>query len=73
LAKFCQQKHDQNKVLDNTTKVFEYKKPLTTRVEWQPKISWARAVDPSIGFSTSCRTTACREGSTVAAAEGLFG
>jgi hypothetical protein len=72
LARFCQQKHDQNKVLENTTKILEHRKSLTTREEWQPKISRAKAVDPTTGFSTSCRTTSCKEGSTMAAVEGLF-
>ena len=65
-------KCDQDKVLNNSTKVLEYKKIPTTRTEWQPKISRAKAVDPTTGFSTSYRTTSCKEGSTMAAVEGLF-
>jgi len=66
-------KHDQDKVLDDTTKVLEHKKSLTTREEWQSRIPRTIAVDPSTDFSTSCRDTSCKEESTLVAAEGLFG
>jgi len=66
-------KQDQDKVLDNSTKLLEYKKTLTAREEWQPRIPWAIAVDSPTGFSASCYDGSSGIGSMLAADGGLFG
>jgi hypothetical protein len=71
LSQILPTKHGQDRVLDNSnTRV---QKILTTREEWQPKIPWATAVDPSTDISTSCRGISSCTRSTLAAAEGPFG